>query len=53
TTILFKIVRKLLREALTDNLELLPDSPDLISEHITEFLSFVLPIAECKNTRAV
>ncbi|CAG8829090.1 44946_t:CDS:2, partial [Gigaspora margarita] len=52
-TILFETMRKLLRKTLTDNLKLLPDSPDLIPEHIKEFLPFVLPIAKRKNTRAV
>ncbi|CAG8801536.1 42511_t:CDS:1, partial [Gigaspora margarita] len=35
------------------NLKLLSDSSDLIPKHITEFLPFLLPIAECKNTKAV
>ncbi|CAG8745042.1 10766_t:CDS:2, partial [Gigaspora margarita] len=52
-TILFETIRKLLEKALANNLELLPDSLDLIPEHITEFLPFALPIAEYKNTRAV
>ncbi|CAG8754147.1 44705_t:CDS:2 [Gigaspora margarita] len=43
----------LLEEALSNNLELLLNSLDLIPEHITEFLSFALPITDCKQTRAV
>ncbi|CAG8733269.1 35145_t:CDS:2, partial [Gigaspora margarita] len=35
------------------DLELLPDSPDRIPEHITEFLPFALPISDRKQTRAV
>ncbi|CAG8818561.1 29859_t:CDS:2 [Gigaspora margarita] len=46
-------MRKLLEEAMSNNLELLPNSPDLIPEHITEFLLFALPITEHKHTRAV
>ncbi|CAG8806980.1 6894_t:CDS:1 [Gigaspora margarita] len=49
----FKTMRKLLGEAISDNLKPLLDSPDLILEHITEFLLFVLSITECKHTRAV
>ncbi|CAG8834174.1 24252_t:CDS:1, partial [Gigaspora margarita] len=43
----------LLEEAASIDLELLPDSPDLIPEHITEFLPFALPISNYKQTRAV
>ncbi|CAG8783943.1 27186_t:CDS:2, partial [Gigaspora margarita] len=49
-TIPFEMIRKLLREALTNNFKPLPDSPDLIPEHITEFLPFTLPIAEHSTT---
>ncbi|CAG8615354.1 11054_t:CDS:2 [Gigaspora margarita] len=47
------LIKKASWRGITDNLELLPDSSDLIPEHITEFLFFVLPIAEHKNTREV
>ncbi|CAG8774980.1 40368_t:CDS:2 [Gigaspora margarita] len=43
----------LLGEAASINLELLPDSPDLILEHITEFFPFALPISDRKQTRTV
>ncbi|CAG8611023.1 1027_t:CDS:2 [Gigaspora margarita] len=52
-TIPFETMRKLLGKALTNNLEPLSDSSDLISEHIMEFLLFALPIAKHKNTRPV
>ncbi|CAG8792047.1 22434_t:CDS:2 [Gigaspora margarita] len=43
----------LLGEATSIDLEPLPDSPDLIPEHITEFLSFALSISDYKQTRTV
>ncbi|CAG8652606.1 45231_t:CDS:2, partial [Gigaspora margarita] len=43
-------MRMLLGEAVSNNLEPLPDSPDLIPEHITEFLPFALPITNHYNT---
>ncbi|CAG8661939.1 23731_t:CDS:2 [Gigaspora rosea] len=46
-------MRKLLGEALSDNLEPLPDNPDLIPEQIIELLPFDLPISEYRHTRAV
>ncbi|CAG8544677.1 13758_t:CDS:2 [Gigaspora margarita] len=46
-------MRMLLGEATSIDLEPLPDSPDLIPEHITKFFSFALPISDCKQTRAV
>src|SRR5260364_43358 len=49
----FKTMRMLLGEAASIDLEPLPDSPDLIPEHITEFFPFALPISERKQTRAV
>ncbi|CAG8844191.1 34750_t:CDS:2, partial [Gigaspora margarita] len=49
----FETMRMLLGEALSNNLKLLPDSPNLIPEHITEFLPFALPITNRKQTRAV
>ncbi|CAG8807107.1 37279_t:CDS:2, partial [Gigaspora margarita] len=49
----FETMRMLLGKAISIDLELLPDSPDLIPEHITEFLLFTLPISDHKQTRAV
>ncbi|CAG8854215.1 39302_t:CDS:1, partial [Gigaspora margarita] len=49
----FETMRMLLREAASIDLEPLPDSPNLISEHITAFLPFALPISDRKQTRAV
>jgi hypothetical protein len=49
----FESMRKLLGEALSDNLEPLPDNPDLIPEHNTELLPFTLLLTERKYTRAV
>ncbi|CAG8842004.1 21555_t:CDS:2, partial [Gigaspora margarita] len=45
-TIPFETMRMLLGEATSIDLELLPDSSDLIPEHITEFLPFTLPISD-------
>ncbi|CAG8751157.1 12271_t:CDS:1, partial [Gigaspora rosea] len=42
----FKLMQKLLGEALSDNLELLPNNPDSIPEHVIEFLPFALPFTE-------
>ncbi|CAG8827822.1 41128_t:CDS:2, partial [Gigaspora margarita] len=52
-TVPFKTMQMLLGEAASIDLKLLPDSPDLIPEHITEFLPFALPISDRKQTRAV
>ncbi|CAG8857446.1 10141_t:CDS:1, partial [Gigaspora margarita] len=52
-TIPFETMQMLLGEAASINLEPLPDSSDLIPEHITEFLPFALPISNHKQTRAV
>ncbi|CAG8848979.1 39034_t:CDS:1, partial [Gigaspora margarita] len=49
----FETMRMLLGEAASIDLEPLPDSPDLIPEHISEFLPFALPISDRKQTRAV
>ncbi|CAG8844994.1 1255_t:CDS:1, partial [Gigaspora margarita] len=49
----FETIRMLLGEAASINFKPLPDSPDLIPEHITEFLPFALPIYDRKQTRAV
>ncbi|CAG8630510.1 12840_t:CDS:2 [Gigaspora margarita] len=52
-TVPFETMRMLLGEAASIDLKLLPDSLNLIPEHITEFLPFALPISEHKQTRAV
>ncbi|CAG8799913.1 29949_t:CDS:1, partial [Gigaspora margarita] len=50
-TIPFETMRILLGEAASINLKPLPNSLDLIPEHITEFLPFALSISDYKQTK--